>query len=85
MERFFEAGTLSDEELVAGLKSATASAKLFPLVCTSGLVNIGVPQLLETIVAIVPAPVANAADENPRRSAAEILLEALSYPRARRA
>ena len=56
MERFFEAGTLTDEELVAGLKSATASAKLFPLVCTSGLVNIGVPQLLDAILNDLPSP-----------------------------
>ena len=31
MEKFFEAGTLTQEQLVAGLRSATASAKLFPL------------------------------------------------------
>src|SRR5262245_34629868 len=37
MEKFFEAGTLTDEELVAGLKGATAAARVFPLVCTSAL------------------------------------------------
>src|SRR3954471_22409034 len=31
MDHFFEAGTLTDEELVAGLKSGTAAAKLFPV------------------------------------------------------
>jgi elongation factor G len=56
MERFFEAGTLSDDELVSGLKTATASAKLFPLLCTSGLLNIGVPQLLDAVINYVPAP-----------------------------
>ena len=35
MEKFFEAGTLTDEELVAGLRSATIAGKMFPLVCTS--------------------------------------------------
>jgi len=59
MERFFEAGTLTDEELVAGLKSATASAKLFPLVCTSALANIGVPQLLDAILSYIPPPAAD--------------------------
>jgi len=57
MEKFFEAGTLTDEELVSGLKSATATAKLFPLVCTSALRNIGVPQLLDAIVTYLPSPV----------------------------
>ena len=56
MERFFEAGTLSDDELVSGLKTATASGKVFPLLCTSALVNIGVPQLLDAVLAYVPAP-----------------------------
>jgi elongation factor G len=58
MERFFEAGTLTDEELVAGLKAATAACRLFPVVCTSALANIGVPQLLDTIVSIAPSPAA---------------------------
>ena len=56
MEHFFEAGTLTDDELVAGLRSATIAGKLFPLVCTSALLNIGVPQLLDTIVACLPSP-----------------------------
>ena len=43
MEKFFEAGTLTDQELIAGLRSATAAAKVFPLVCTSALLNIGHP------------------------------------------
>jgi elongation factor G len=57
MEKFFEAGTLSDEELVAGLRSATAAARVFPLVCTSALLNIGVPQLLDAMLTYLPSPV----------------------------
>src|SRR6185369_2508890 len=60
MEHFFEAGTLTDEELVAGLRSATIGAKLFPLVCVSALANIGVPQLLDAIIATLPSPVERA-------------------------
>ena len=56
MEKFFEAGTLTDAELVAGLKSATSAAKLFPLVCTSSTLNVGVPQLLDAILAYLPSP-----------------------------
>jgi elongation factor G len=56
MEKFFEAGTLTDEELVAGLRKATADAKVFPLLCTSALLNVGIQQLLDTIVACVPSP-----------------------------
>jgi len=57
MEKFFEAGTLTDDELIAGLRSATLGAKLFPLVCTSALRNVGVAQLLDAIVAFLPSPV----------------------------
>src|SRR5712691_987162 len=56
MEKFFEAGTLTDEELVAGLRSATVAGKIFPLVCTSATLNIGVPQLLDAIAAYLPSP-----------------------------
>jgi elongation factor G len=54
MEKFFEAGTLTQEELVAGLRNATRAAKVFPLVCTSGAANIGVQTLLDAIIAYVP-------------------------------
>ncbi len=56
MEKFFEAGTLTDDELVAGLRSATVAGKIFPLVCTSALANVGVPQLLDAIVSWLPSP-----------------------------
>jgi elongation factor G len=56
MEKFFEAGTLTQEQLVAGLRAATASGKLFPLLCTSATLNIGVQPLLDAIVGYVPSP-----------------------------
>jgi elongation factor G len=56
MEKFFEEGTLAQEDLVAGLRSAFIEGKLFPLVCTSGLHVIGVQPLLDAIVSYVPSP-----------------------------
>jgi elongation factor G len=56
MEKFFEAGTLTQDELAAGLKNATQSAKIFPLVCTSGAANIGASTLLDTILTYLPSP-----------------------------
>jgi elongation factor G len=56
MEKFFEAGSLTDEELVGGLKAATAAATIFPLVCSSATLNIGVPQLLDAVLAYLPSP-----------------------------
>jgi elongation factor G len=57
MEKFFEAGTLTDEELVSGLRNATGAGKVFPLVCTSSTLNIGIQPLLDAILAYLPSPV----------------------------
>ena len=56
MEKFFEAGTLTQEELTKGLATATAAAKIVPLVCTSGLQNIGAQPLMDAILAYLPSP-----------------------------
>lgn len=56
MERFFEAGTLTQDELLAGLRTAVLNRRIFPLFCTSSILNIGVQPLLDAILAYVPAP-----------------------------
>jgi elongation factor G len=56
MEVFFAEGTLTQEELVSGLRAATVEGRLFPLVCTSGLHVVGIKGLLDAIVDYVPAP-----------------------------
>jgi elongation factor G len=55
MEKFFEAGTLTDDELIAGLRSATMAGTIYPLVCTSALLNVGVPQLLDAVLSYLPS------------------------------
>ncbi|MEO7191468.1 MAG: elongation factor G [Vicinamibacterales bacterium] len=56
MERFFETGTLTQEELTAGLARAIRGAVLFPVFCASGLHNIGIQPLADAIVTYVPSP-----------------------------
>jgi elongation factor G len=56
MEKFFEAGALTQEELITGLRKAVAAAKIFPVVCTSATANIGIQPLLDAIVNYVPSP-----------------------------
>ena len=56
MEHFFESGTLTQEQLEAGLRTATAGRHLFPLVCTSATVDIGMQPLLDAILAYLPSP-----------------------------
>ncbi len=56
METFFSEGTLTQEQLVQGLRTATMAGKIFPLLCTSGLHAIGIQPLLDAIVSYVPSP-----------------------------
>ncbi len=63
MEKFFEAGTLTQDELTTGLRSAAAAGKLFPLLCTSAILNIGIQPLLDAILAFVPSPAARPAGQ----------------------
>jgi elongation factor G len=56
MEKFFDAGTLTQEELVDGLKRGIVAGRLFPLLCASAAANVGVQPLLDAIVQYVPSP-----------------------------
>jgi elongation factor G len=56
MEKFFDAGTLGQDDLVAGLKRAVAAARVFPVLLTSATANIGMQPLLDAIVNYVPSP-----------------------------
>ena len=60
MEKFFEAGTLTQDELASGLGRAIAAGRLFPVFCTSAIRNIGVQPLADAIVKYVPSPAARA-------------------------
>jgi elongation factor G len=56
MEKFFEAGTLTQEELTEGLSRAVRAAKLFPVFSVAALRNIGVQPLANALVTYVPSP-----------------------------
>ena len=56
MERFFDAGTLTQEELVSGLQRGVAAGRIFPVLCASATANIGIQPLLDAIVAYVQPP-----------------------------
>jgi elongation factor G len=54
MEKFFETGSLSDEEMVAGLKKQVAEGKIYPVLYTSATGNIGIQPLLNSILNLLP-------------------------------
>jgi elongation factor G len=56
MEKFFDAGTLTQDELVSGLKRGFAAGRVFPLICASAATNVAVQPILDTIVTYVPSP-----------------------------
>ena len=56
MARFFDEGTLTNDELAAGLARAVADCKIFPVLCTSGLTNVAMQPLLDALVRLVPSP-----------------------------
>ena len=56
MEKFFDAGTLTQEELVGGLKRGVAVGRIFPVICTSATTNIGMQPLLDAVLNYAPSP-----------------------------
>jgi len=55
MEEFFEKGTIPEEHLVPALHEAIREDKIFPVLFTSGLGNIGADELMDFIVDYTPA------------------------------
>ena len=56
MEKYFEAGELSQEEVLAGLKKNILERKIMPIFCASALHNIGSHPILNAIVDLLPNP-----------------------------
>jgi len=54
MEKFFESGSLSDEEMVSGLKKQVSEGKIYPVLYASGMNNMGIQPLLNAIVNFLP-------------------------------
>ena len=55
-EKFLAGETLSVDDLKAGLREATLSARLFPALCGTAFKNIGVQTVLDAIVDYLPSP-----------------------------
>jgi elongation factor G len=57
MEEFFDKGTIPEEDLIPALHNAIREDKLFPVLFTSGLGNIGADKLMDFIVDYAPTAV----------------------------
>ncbi len=57
MEEFFDKGTLAPEQIVDGLQQGVREMRIFPVMCTSALHNVGTDLILNFIAENLPAPV----------------------------
>ena len=56
MEKFFDQGDLSIDEIKQGIRKATLAMKMTPVLCGSSYKNKGVQNLLDAIVDYLPSP-----------------------------
>jgi len=60
LEKYLEGKELSAEEIAQALQEGVRSQKVFPLLCGSGVKNIGVDILMDVIVSSFPSPLERA-------------------------
>ncbi len=56
-EKFVHGQTISNEEIMAGIRKATIAQKIFPVICGTAFKNKGVQNLLDAVVDFLPSPV----------------------------
>ena len=56
MEEFFDKGTIPEEDLIPALHDAIREDRIFPVIFSSGLGNIGADRVMDFIVDYTPAP-----------------------------
>src|SRR5437870_13490020 len=56
MEEFFEKGTIPEEHLIPALHDSIRADRIFPVLFTSWLGNVGVDELMDFVVDYTPAP-----------------------------
>ena len=57
MDKYLENGTLSNEEVVQGLRVLTIANKVQPMLCGSAFKNKGVQRMLDAVVEFLPSPI----------------------------
>ena len=56
-EKFVNGEAVTNEELIAGIRKATITQRIFPVVCGSAFKNKGVQNLLDAVVDYLPSPI----------------------------
>ena len=74
MAKFLEGETLSEEEIVRGLRIGTVKRDLYPVLCGTALRNKGVQPLIDAIVDYLPSPDEVPAIEGTKPGSEEVAL-----------
>jgi len=56
LEKFFDEGTLSEEEMLKGLKAGIASGSIYPVLVSAATLNIGASTILDFAANYLPSP-----------------------------
>ena len=74
MEKFFEEGDLSEEDIVEGLRQRCLAMEATPMLCGSSYRNKGVQFLLDAVIHFLPSPldVAHVKGTNPKTGEEEV-------------
>jgi len=56
LEKYLEAGELTEEEFASGLSKGVLAGTLVPILCGSATKNLGVEELLDTAASLLPSP-----------------------------
>jgi elongation factor G len=56
VEKYLETGELTQEELTRGLHAGVKAGSLIPVMCACATKSIGIPQILDEIVTLLPGP-----------------------------
>ena len=57
MNKYLEEGTLSEEEIKAGIRARTLAVEIQPMLCGTAFKNKGVQRMLDAVIDYLPAPV----------------------------
>ena len=72
MEKYFEEGELSQEEIMHGLRQGIKDGTVVPVVCCSSLTRVGLAKLLDNLIDLMPSPAGSALEGvNPKSGDAE--------------
>jgi elongation factor G len=82
MDKYLDAGELSEDELKAGLKKGVTSLSLLPIACGSATKNIGIAPLIDLVINALPSPVERGpvTGKNPGKDEAETRIPQESAP-----